>query len=77
MAFFNLNDVEIAISAAMEDLDKAFPGRNISGVCKGKEIWSGKDLGEVGKLLEANVSSHGVELFVLHCYNTIYIEGDE
>lgn len=67
MAFFNLNDVETVISATKEELDRALPGRNVTGVCKGKDVWSGKDLGVVGGVLEANVSSHGVVLFVLSC----------
>ncbi|KAL9672531.1 hypothetical protein QQ045_028782 [Rhodiola kirilowii] len=69
VAFFNRNDGETVISAKLADLDVALPGRNITGVCNVKEIWSGNDLGVVQKSLQANVSSHGVALFVLSCNN--------
>ncbi|KAK4402714.1 hypothetical protein Sango_1012100 [Sesamum angolense] len=48
VAFFNLDDKKAEVSMRIDDLAKAFPGKNLnSASCKCREEWSGKDFGVV------------------------------
>ncbi|XP_052205273.1 alpha-galactosidase mel1 [Diospyros lotus] len=71
VAFFNLNAQGTVISAKISDLAEALPGRNLNNgkdSCSAKEVWSGKDLGEVKETLSTPVQMHGCALFVLTCH---------
>ncbi|KAJ1380489.1 Ricin B-like lectin [Sesbania bispinosa] len=43
VAFFNLSEQKMVISAQTSDLAKVLPGRDFSS-CKGNEVWSGSDI---------------------------------
>ncbi|XP_061976096.1 alpha-galactosidase-like isoform X3 [Populus nigra] len=68
VALFNLNSEKTVISATISDLTKAFPGRNLNATsCYGREVWSGKDFGEIKDSISMEVEIHGCALFVLNC----------
>ncbi|PSS04579.1 Alpha-galactosidase [Actinidia chinensis var. chinensis] len=68
LAFFNLNSEKTKISAKKSDLAKALPGKNLTNVSwMYKEVWSGKDMGEVKESISMEVEKHGCVLFVLNC----------
>lgn len=68
MAFFNLNSDRTAISTKISDLAKALPGKILNtGLCRGQEVWSGKDLGVLKDSMLIEVEAHGTALLVLNC----------
>ncbi|KAK6930934.1 Alpha galactosidase, C-terminal beta sandwich domain [Dillenia turbinata] len=68
LALFNLNTERITMSAKISDLANVLPAENLKNFsCKGKEIWTGKYLGETKELISTAVESHGCALFVLYC----------
>nr|XP_034909903.1 uncharacterized protein LOC118045394 isoform X2 [Populus alba] len=68
VALFNLNSEKTVISARISDLTKALPGRNSKATsCHGREVWSGKDFGEIKDSISMEVEIHGCALFVLNC----------
>ncbi|XAR64480.1 Alpha-galactosidase [Bertholletia excelsa] len=67
VAFFNLNPQKTVISAKISDVAKVVH-KNLNQVsCRCKEVWSGKDLGEVNKTISMAVEAHGCALFILNC----------
>ncbi|XP_051122041.1 uncharacterized protein LOC127245295 [Andrographis paniculata] len=66
LALFNLDTNRAEISAKIQDLGKAIPGRRF-GSCRAREVWSGKDFGDVKDTVSATVESHGTALFELYC----------
>ncbi|KAL0385455.1 UNVERIFIED_CONTAM: hypothetical protein Sradi_2939800 [Sesamum radiatum] len=71
VAFFNLDDDKAEVSMRIDDLAKAFPGKNFNtGSCKCREEWSGKDFGVVRDSLSTQVEIHGCALFVINCTNS-------
>ncbi|MED6168264.1 hypothetical protein PIB30_010325 [Stylosanthes scabra] len=66
VAFFNLNEEKTVISTKASYLGNALAGRSISS-CKGKEVWSGKQVITTQGTLSAEVENHGSALFVLNC----------
>ena len=67
MAFFNLSEQKMVISTKTSYLGKAFTDTSITS-CKGKEVWSGKDIITTQGTLSAEVEIHGCALFALNCY---------
>eukprot|EP00258_Populus_trichocarpa_P050230 XP_024466249.1 uncharacterized protein LOC7477078 isoform X2 [Populus trichocarpa] len=68
VALFNLNSEKTVISATISDLTKALPGKNLNATsCFGREVWSGKDFGEIKDSISMEVEMHGCALFVLNC----------
>ncbi|KAF1875815.1 hypothetical protein Lal_00006445 [Lupinus albus] len=67
VAFFNLSEQKKVIYAKISNLSKVLPGRSFNS-CKGKEIWSGKDIVTTDQTLSIEVEIHGCALFVLQCY---------
>ncbi|THG01101.1 hypothetical protein TEA_019541 [Camellia sinensis var. sinensis] len=68
VAFFNLNSEKTVISAKLSDLAKALPSKHLNNVsCTCKEVWSGKDMGEVKHSISMAIEMHGCALFILHC----------
>ncbi|KAL0421464.1 UNVERIFIED_CONTAM: hypothetical protein Slati_3169300 [Sesamum latifolium] len=68
VAFFNLDDDKAEVSMRIDDLAKAFPGKNFNTAsCKCREEWSGEDFGVVRDSLSTQVEIHGCALFVLNC----------
>jgi len=68
VALFNLNSEKTVISATISDLTKALPGNNLNATsCFGREVWSGKDFGEIKDSISMEVEIHGCALFVLNC----------
>ncbi|XP_019464188.1 PREDICTED: uncharacterized protein LOC109362678 isoform X2 [Lupinus angustifolius] len=67
VAFFNLSEQKTLIYAQISNLAKVLPGRSFNS-CKGKELWSGKDIVTKEKTLSIEVEIHGCALFVLNCY---------
>lgn len=67
VAFFNLNEQKMVISAKVSDVAKALPGRKLHGACKYKEVWSGAESGTAAEVISLPVERHGCGLFVLHC----------
>ncbi|KAL2343109.1 hypothetical protein Fmac_004394 [Flemingia macrophylla] len=66
LAFFNLSEQKTVIYAKTSYLAKALPDRTIDS-CKGKEVWSGKDVITTEGTISMNVEIHGCALFVLNC----------
>lgn len=66
MAFFNLSDKKTTIYAKTSYLAKVFPDKRINS-CRGKELWSGKDVITTEGTLSMNVEVHGCALFILNC----------
>ncbi|KAK7359031.1 hypothetical protein VNO77_00975 [Canavalia gladiata] len=66
LAFFNLNAQKTVIYAKTSYLAKVLPDRSINS-CKGKEMWSGKNVITTQGTLSMNVENHGCALFVLNC----------
>ncbi|XP_051122044.1 uncharacterized protein LOC127245296 isoform X2 [Andrographis paniculata] len=70
VAFFNLDRNRAELRMQMSDLDKAIPGRKLNnGSCRCREVWSGKDYGNLGDTdtVSAEVESHGTALLLLQC----------
>ncbi|XP_044494166.1 uncharacterized protein LOC123217298 isoform X2 [Mangifera indica] len=68
VAFFNLNSDRTAISTKISDLAKALPGKILNtGLCRGQEVWSGKDFGVLKDSMLIEVEAHGTALLVLNC----------
>ncbi|KAJ8758856.1 hypothetical protein K2173_002635 [Erythroxylum novogranatense] len=68
LAFFNLNQEMTLISTRVSDVVKDLGGGNLNAAsCKGKEIWSGRDVRTEGDSISMEVKSHGCALFVLDC----------
>ncbi|XP_062158370.1 alpha-galactosidase [Alnus glutinosa] len=68
IAFFNLNPAKTVISAKISDLAKVLPGKNLNGTsCKGREVWSGKEIAVTDQTISMAVEIHGSVLFVLNC----------
>ncbi|KAI4382477.1 hypothetical protein MLD38_008437 [Melastoma candidum] len=67
IAFFNLNEQKMVISAKVSDIVWALPRRKLHGACKYKEVWSGAKSGIAAEVISALVERHGCALFVLHC----------
>lgn len=68
VAFFNLNSGKTVISANISDVHRALGSQYFKEPsCKGREVWSGKDLGLIKQKISMPVPSHGSALFVLTC----------
>ncbi|XP_011042388.1 PREDICTED: alpha-galactosidase-like isoform X3 [Populus euphratica] len=68
VALFNLNSEKTVTSATISDLTKALPGRNLKATsCHGREVWSGKDFGEIKDSISMELEMHGCALFALNC----------
>ncbi|XP_027365451.1 uncharacterized protein LOC113872246 isoform X2 [Abrus precatorius] len=66
LAFFNLSDEKTVIYAKTSYLARVLPDKSINS-CKGKELWSGKDVITTQGTLSMNVEVHGCALFILNC----------
>nr|KYP36484.1 Alpha-galactosidase [Cajanus cajan] len=67
LAFFNLSEQKTVIYAKTSYLAKVLPDRTIDS-CKGKEVWSGKEVLTTHGTISMNVGIHGCALFVLYCH---------
>ncbi|KAK7247378.1 hypothetical protein RIF29_42260 [Crotalaria pallida] len=66
VAFFNLSEQKTVIYAKTSYLAKVL-GRRINS-CKGKEVWSAKNIVTTQDTLSMEVEIHGCALFILYCY---------
>ncbi|KAK7318670.1 hypothetical protein RJT34_03375 [Clitoria ternatea] len=66
LAFFNLSEEKAEIYVKTAYLAKVLPDKSINS-CKGKELWSGKDVITRQGTLSINVEIHGCALFILSC----------
>ncbi|XP_017420629.1 uncharacterized protein LOC108330641 isoform X1 [Vigna angularis] len=66
LAFFNLSDEKTEIYAKISYLGKVLPDKRIDS-CKGKEVWSGKNVITTQGTISMDVEIHGCALFVLNC----------
>ncbi|XP_060214042.1 uncharacterized protein LOC132641166 isoform X1 [Lycium barbarum] len=65
LAFFNLNNQVTKMSAKISDITNAIHAK--SSNCRGREVWSAKNLGAIKDSISMSVKAHGCALFVLNC----------
>ncbi|CAI0390303.1 unnamed protein product [Linum tenue] len=67
LAFFNLNNTRAMVSTVMSDIATALPWKRAVRSCRGKEVWSRRNMGVMNHTLSMAVEAHGSAHFVLNC----------